>query len=186
FGSWTVLWFIDIRRSYKYWLCRCACGIEKAVRGSKLYRGESTNCGCIREANRLKVITKHGYYHTKVHKTWSSMRDRCLNPNHPQDHRYGGRGITISERWNSFEAFLADMGEPPSPKYSIDRIDNNKGYSPDNCRWATTKTQQRNLRSNRIIQFNNESRTLIEWAEITGIPYGTLQGRLNKYHWPVS
>lgn len=109
---------------------------------------------------------------------------RCLNPNEPGYKNYGARGIYICERWNIFANFLADMGERPD-NHSIDRIDNNGPYAPDNCRWAIKKVQCRNKRSNFLITHNGHQRTLQEWSEITGINRGTLYYRLVTLKWPT-
>lgn len=114
------------------------------------------------------------------YKVWASMKNRCYNP---KDRRswlpYGGRGITICERWrNSFAAFLADMGRRPSPQHQLDRIDNDGPYCPENCRWATRKEQANNRRNNHFITHDGVTLTLTQWAERTGIPYGTLKARL--------
>ena len=108
---------------------------------------------------------------------WNNMHQRCGNPNHPRYDHYGGRGITVCERWRNFPAFLADMGARPSPKHSIEREDNNRGYEPDNCCWATKVEQQRNMRCNIMIEYNGEIKCLPEWADITGISKSTLSTR---------
>lgn len=107
---------------------------------------------------------------------------RCLNPNEAGYKNYGGRGIYICERWNTFANFLADMGQRPD-RHSIDRIDNNGPYAPENCRWAISKVQSRNKRNNFLITHNGQTKTLQEWAEITGIHYGTLRSRIIDSKW---
>lgn len=104
---------------------------------------------------------------------------RCLNSKCKYYHNYGGRGITVCTRWHSFVNFLEDMGECPKG-LTIERIDNEGNYEPNNCRWATRKEQCRNLRKNRMVTFNGETRCLSEWAEITGLTYATLMRRLNS------
>lgn len=116
---------------------------------------------------------------------WSSMRRRCYDQNAISYPRYGGRGIAVCDSWNnSFKSFFDDMGERPSKDHSIERIDNNRGYDPDNCRWATRVEQSRNRRSNRILTFNGESRCVMEWAEYLGVNNQALYRRLYK-GWPV-
>jgi hypothetical protein len=108
------------------------------------------------------------------------MRQRCSDPNAYQYHRYGGRGIKVCARWKCFENFLADMGERPSKAHSLDRIDNDKGYSPKNCRWATRKEQGRNCATNRRVTFRGRTLTVIEWSEMTGISQDVLLSRFNN------
>jgi pentatricopeptide repeat protein len=143
FGHWTVLALHPERYpGHTRWLCRCACGIERAVFGGALRRGASKSCG---GCGRLK----HGHCRngrpTRVYETWHSMMQRCCNPNHRAYANYGGRGIRVCGRWHSFVNFLVDMGEPP-PGLSIDRINNDDDYSPSNTRWTTRSVQQRNQR----------------------------------------
>lgn len=137
FGLLTAEKFVCIRNKHTYWICRCACGNTKEVRANDLKSGNSQSCGCVKY--------KHGKTRTTEYHSWNLMKDRCFNTNCPAFNRYGGRGITVCERWrDSFENFLADMGPRPSPKHSVDRINNDEGYSPDNCRWATDTEQVRN------------------------------------------
>lgn len=112
------------------------------------------------------------------------MKSRCQNKNNKDWDRYGGRGIKISKRWEKFENFLADMGQPP-PGETLDRIDNNKGYSLKNCRWATRKEQGNNKRNNYLVEFNGETRTISEWAKLKNINPQTLYFRLVVYNWGV-
>jgi hypothetical protein len=170
------------RRGFrKYWLCRCDCGNEKYVEHGHLRSGDTRSCGCLRREVSAARQRTHGYSHTRTHNIWQSMRQRCNNANAPAHSDYGGRGIQICDRWvNSFENFLADMGECPSDSHTIDRIDNNKGYSPENCRWATMKEQTRNTRRNRILEFDGKSLCLQEWAEITGLKRTTIAERINR------
>jgi hypothetical protein len=108
------------------------------------------------------------------------MMARCENANHHSYHRYGGRGITICETWHDFAGFLSDMGERPDADHSLDRIDNDRGYGPGNCRWATRVEQQRNRRNNRIITIDGLSLCVAEWAERTGINHESIRGRLRR------
>jgi len=173
FGHWTALEYVGNSR----WLCRCACGKEKKVKGSVLNRGRSLSCSCRRIANQ----TRHGGSRTPEYKIWSAFKDRCLNPANPGYARYGARGISVFPEWiASFGAFISHIGPRPSPKHSIDRIDNDRGYEPGNVRWATRKQQQRNIRTNRIVTFRGERMTLAQASERAGIPYVTMFSRLMR------
>ncbi len=141
FGSRTVIAKTrQGRQGHQYWLCRCDCGNEKEITGSYLLQGRSHKClEC--------TIVKHGMYKTPEYKAWLKIIQRCANPNDPEYHNYGGRGITIWEGYrHDFEAFLKEVGSRPSPHHSIDRIINSKGYEPGNLRWATAKEQTNNRR----------------------------------------
>lgn len=125
------------------WSCRCDCGNIKDVPIDALNAGRVKSCGCLRKEQN----TTHGMKGTPTYKAWKSMRQRCKNKNDPHYPDYGGRGITVCERWESFENFLADMGERPSDDLSIDRINNDGNYEPGNCRWTDRFTQARNRRN---------------------------------------
>jgi hypothetical protein len=184
FGGWTVVSYAGRRQSQQIlWLCRCECGTERVVLGNNLKRGLTRSCGCLyREAGReatRQANTSHGYSGSATYKCWGHMKERCLNPNHKKYLDYGGRGITICERWLQFENFLEDMGEKPEG-YSLDRINNEKGYEPGNCHWATLEEQDRNKRVNHLLTHNGETHCASEWAEIVGINRATLETRLNR------
>lgn len=132
-------------------------------------------------AGKLNPNYRHGLTHTSTFKIWADIIKRCSNRNYKDFKYYGGKGITVCKRWlRGVEYFLEDMGPRPSKKHSIDRIDNNKGYSKANCRWATIKEQARNRTNNRIINYAGQRRTLAEWAEVLNIAYSTLNSRLNR------
>ncbi|MCK5610331.1 hypothetical protein KAR91_51135 [Candidatus Pacearchaeota archaeon] len=157
---------------HTYWNCKCECGNERVVHYGNLTSGRAVSCGCTRRT--------HGATNTRTHKSWLSMKGRVQNPNNVDYHNYGGRGITVCDRWlgkDGFKHFLEDMGERPEGM-SIDRIRNSGNYEPMNCRWATPTEQNRNTRQNILITYLGTTKTLIEWSESTGIKYVTLQKRL--------
>lgn len=150
-GRWTILALYTERTAEKQWrtmaTCRCDCGNEKSVRADYVRSGTSASCGCLQNSQ-----FKHGMSHSPDWVRWSGIKARCFNPNHINYRNYGGRGVTMCDRWkDSFENFLADMGSPPSPQHTIDRIDSNGNYEPGNCRWTDRRTQARNTRT---IQLN--------------------------------
>ena len=126
----------------------------------------------------------HGKRGTKVYNIWRAMKERCTNPNSQAFTDYGGRGITISESWAKFSSFYRDMGDPPEG-HSIERVDNNQGYSVENCVWATRTAQGRNKRNNVLLTIDGECMPISAWAERYKIPYATIHQRLTKYGWPA-
>lgn len=122
---------------------------------------------------------KHGLSYTPEYRAWQTMRLRCIDPNNPAYPAYGGRGIVVCERWlNDPQAFVDDMGPKPTPSHEIDRIDNDKGYEPSNCRWVTRKENCRNRRTNRILEFRGERAPLVEWCERLGLSVSAIEKRV--------
>lgn len=183
FGWWTVLHRgPDFTRSRMAgWICRCSCGKISRVRHQKLIRGESKSCGCF----AVKTATIHGMWNRDEYGIWHSMIRRCTNPSHEAYGRYGGRGITVCQRWlESPRNFLDDMGPRPSKRHSVERINNDGNYDKTNCRWATMKEQLRNTCVNHLLELNGVTKTMIEWAEVTGLKYTTIKERIVR-GWPV-
>lgn len=136
-------------------------------------------------SKRAERRRNHGFSNTRIYHIWENMKSRCLNPNDQAFSYYGGRGITVCDAWSeSFEAFRRDMGEPPSDKHSIDRIDNDGNYEPGNCRWATQREQMNNIRTNRRLTINGVTRTVSEWARAAGVPHRLIFQRLSR-GWPL-
>jgi len=170
--------------------CKCKCGVEKYFQFSSIKSGLIKSCGCYSaeiHSERMKTQMKtHGLTLTPEYNAWSSMKKRCLKTNHKSYKDYGGRGIFIDEDWiHSFELFLKDMGKKPTKTHSLDRINNNMGYSKDNCRWATKKEQCRNLRTNRLVKYMGETKCISEWSEILNIPRAKLSYRIIEAKWNI-
>jgi hypothetical protein len=185
FGRLTVIERLKSLRKDRYlYLCRCECGKEVTIH--HLHGKDGTrSCGCLRNELVRARRTTHGMADSTENITWQHMRQRCNNPHNHAYADYGGRGIKVCPEWDaSFEAFYRDMGPRPSPDHTLDRIDNERGYSPDNCRWATWKEQQNNRRGNRYLEFHGETKTCAEWSKEAGISPATLCKRL-KRGWPV-
>lgn len=177
----------------RYYLCKCDCGNYKVIRSCSLRNGNTSSCGCYAKEMLSQRQTIHSMSKTALYKAWRNMKIRCSNPNYTDYCDYGGRGISICEEWLLFENFkkwALENGYKEEIKngkniLSLDRIDVNKGYSPDNCRWATNKTQANNKRNNVRYYYNGKNLTLGEWAEITGICYGTLSTRVHRLNWSI-
>lgn len=186
FGRLTVVGYAGKNKhGDSDWKCKCDCGNYVVVVSGNLRSGHTRSCGCLRsdtitEHDKKRAI--HGMSRTKIYITWNNMKSRCMNPQNISYSNYGGRGITVCERWLSFENFIADMGPTYKQGLQLDRIDNNKGYSPDNCRWVTHKENQNNKRNNRRFRFY-DNKTLAELSEESGISCETIEGRI-KMGWP--
>lgn len=180
FGKLTVIRRKDgVQAKVAFWVCRCECGREAIVQGGKLRRGHTRSCGCLVSEHTTAMKTTHGGSKTREYKIWKGMIYRCENPKAKRWERYGGRGISVCERWrNSFPNFLADMGPRPSPEHSIERKDSNGNYEPDNCIWATATEQSKN--TSRNLMFTHEGKTLClsDWARHFKIRIDTLWYRL--------
>lgn len=162
------------------WLCRCDCGKEKVIASNHIGYNHTKSCGCL---NR-EIITKHGQSKNRIYNTYQAMKDRCMNEKSQFYKNYGGRGIRICDEWlgeNGFKNFYEwAMQNGYTNKLTIDRIDVNGNYEPNNCRWTTMKVQNNNLRSNRRITIDGVTHTISEWSEIVGINRGTISSRLRK------
>lgn len=168
------------------WLCRCDCGNIVIRHGHNLKGSSEADCGCGRPVRAKKAATRHGGKNTRLYSIWVDMRRRCENPKNPSFSRYGGRGITVCLEWHDFAVFRTwAYAHGYSEFLTIDRIDNTRGYSPENCRWVTLKVQENNRRNNTVLLFKGEVHTLSQWAEITGIHRATIGRRIYNYGWSV-
>ena len=164
-----------------YYTCVCECGTEVSVQREFLLCQTTTSCGCYQKERTRAARRTHGMTDSLEYEIWRSMKARCYTPNNKNYIRYGGRGIVVCREWkDSFDAFLKDMGPKPGPDYSIDRIDNDRNYEPDNCRWATRVEQHNNKRNNIYLEFNGISKTMAMWRKELGVPHHILMSR-RKY-----
>lgn len=161
------------------WQCKCDCGNDVCVMGTNLMSGHTKSCGCLNKDIVSKTKSKHRLCNDPSYSIWKGILSRCTNPKSTGFKHYGGRGVAVCERLVKFENFYSDMGTKPDGM-SVERIDNNKGYSPDNCVWATHQDQCRNRRSSNIIEFDGQKKCLTEWAGIIGVHRSTLIERLKK------
>ena len=185
FGKLTVIRFASIHQNpggsgRYFWHCQCECGNEVEVDGCCLRRGSAQHCGCV------GAPTKHGLAEHYIYQLWLAIKQRCYNPKSKCFDRYGGRGITMCERWlESAANFYEDMGDRPTPQHTIERVDNDKGYEPGNCVWATRAEQNENTSQTRLLTFNGETMSVGKWARKLGIRRKTITGRLDRLGWPV-
>ncbi len=185
FGSLTAVELLyklsSSGRKRAHWKCRCDCGGDTEVDSGNLRNGNTKWCGACSSRSKSARFKKHGLSRSQIYNVWSHIKGRVLNPENPRFRDYGGRGIDMSPQWSSsFEAFLADMGEPPTPDQQIERVDNDQGYWPGNCVWASRVEQGQNKRNNRVLQARGKQLTLSEWSRISGIASGTIAARLRS------
>lgn len=181
FGKLRVIKFHHKNeRSSRIWECLCQCGNRSLVPSNRLNSGKTKSCGCLKKTSNIK----HNMHKSCEYNAWRAMRERCLSKSRHYWDYYGSRGIGVCDRWNKFENFYADMGKRPSNKHSLDRIDNNRGYSPDNCRWATRTEQMRNTRGCSFLTWQGKTKTLTEWSIETGIDNDTIRYRIT-HGWSV-
>ena len=183
FGRLVAIKNTERRNGSSYVKCRCDCGVEIIKRRAHLISGNTKSCGCLAKeihSKRMKVKqTKHGLYGTSIQAIWNGMIQRCNNPKNTGYHYYGGRGVRVCDRWLILENFFDDMGHRAEGK-SLDRIDNNGNYEPNNCRWATNAEQATNKRNTIRLNFYGTDLSLKEWSKILNIKHHTLQIRVSK------
>lgn len=185
FGHLTVLKFSHSQKrknrttTKTFWKCICECGKIKIVCSSDLVTGNTTSCGCLKCIKHRHALKNK---RTRTYVTWQSIKSRCFNEKDTAYEHYGGRGITICERWLDFRNFLEDMSVRPEDT-TIDRIDPDGNYEPNNCRWASKKIQGINKGSTRFFKINGKTKSFTEWAEEYGINKNTLEKRMRIYKW---
>lgn len=179
FGRLTVLEFVPTEDRKTHWKCQCVCGSICDILGDSLHSGKTASCGCLQKEIAQKNKIKHNLIKTKLYSVWKSMHQRCLNHNDKEFKNYGGRGISVHTEWkNDFKKFYDwAMQNEYKEGLSIDRIDVNGNYEPNNCRWVDMKTQCRNKRNNIVVEYQGRKMCLQEAAEKSEINIGTLWSR---------
>lgn len=168
------------------WICQCDCGNKAVVAGYRLKGGQTHSCGCLQRERASETSRKHGQWNSSLYKVWNAMIQRCENQNDQHFEDYGARGITVFSEWKNFELFYEwAVSNGYEKGLSLDRKDNDKGYSPDNCHWTTRKVQMNNTRKNHYITYNGKKQTMAQWADELGIKYNTLNSRINTLGWDI-
>ena len=184
FGRWTVLEFSHKNGAFPYWLCQCDCGTVRAVKQLSLQQGTSKSCGCY-QRETAKVIgdrsRTHGDFGTRLYRVWAAMKNRCFNPNMKFYHDYGGRGITVCDEWLEYIPFKEwALANGYEEGLTIDRIDVNGNYCPENCHWVPMSEQHYNKRDTVYVEYNGKRYTIADIAEITGLKKRTIRGRIQR------
>lgn len=178
YGRLTIIGFI--RKGAIYFDTRCTCGVNKQIRAVDIIKGKTLSCGCLRRDMITQSNITHGLTQSRQYRIWQGMKDRCTNKQNDRYIDYGGRGISYDPKWQNFKEFWGDMKDGYSDDLSLDRVDNNGNYCKENCRWVDSKTQSRNTRKNRNIEYGGDYMCLKDWAAKLNISYGTLTSRLNS------
>jgi len=179
FGRLTVVRYAETRKSKAWWICRCSCGTVGEFRGEDMVSGQQKSCGCLRNEISGGRTRTHGRSKSPEYHVWVGMIARCEKKNIKGYDRYGGRGISVCDRWrHSFANFLADMGNRPSERHSIERVNNDGNYEPGNCRWATTAEQSNNTRRTIRIVIGGREQSLKSWCKELGKSYSSTQKRI--------
>lgn len=183
FGRLTVLDRDLFVNGKTRWLCSCECGKQVSVIGQLLRNGRTKSCGCLRSDRAAETASKHGGYvgrkPTRTMRIWKNMIQRTCNPNCPMYARYGGAGIGVCKSWQTFEGFMADMGEVPDG-LTLERIDNSKGYEPNNCKWTTYAEQNRNKSSTKKLTLNGRTQVAADWAAELGLTDSQIYKRIRR------
>jgi len=170
---------------HKY-LFRCDCGVEKVLKGYSVRYGQTKSCGCLKNEKARENFRTHGLGKSSEYSIWISMKQRCYNKNSCGYKNYGGRGISVCDKWvNNYAAFLQDMGARPDSTYSIERRNNDGNYEPENCYWLKRSKQGLNKRNSRRIVLFGEKKCIREWCNLFNLRYGLLEERVIKIKWPI-
>ena len=186
FGRLIAMRYVFTKKRHAHWECKCICGNIIITNSNTLQRKDTQSCGCLQKEKTQYANTKHGMHKTKFYEKWRTMKQRCGNTNNNRYKDYGGRGITVCERWLKFENFRDDMylsykEHRLNNKFtSIDRIDNDGNYCPENCRWATCKEQQNNTRYNRLLTYKGQTLNITQWAEKLDMTPCTISTRVRR------
>lgn len=174
-------WIVSMR--FPMWICLCKCGKTTIVNGDSLKRGTTLSCGCFATKQRSERLTTHGESNTMLYQRWSGMITRCTNPNRDFWPNYGGKGISVCEKWKSYEGFASDMRASFKPELTIERRDPNLGYYLENCYWGTPLQQANNKTTSKMVELDGKRQTVADWARETGINVFTLYSRLGILGW---
>lgn len=168
-----------------FWWCKCNCGTAKRINGASLRGGRTESCGCHHREISKKIHITHGRSESALYRIWEGIKSRCLNPKCEAYPKYGGRGITMWTPWvSSFEAFALYVGERPSKRHSLDRMDNDGNYEPGNVKWSTSVEQNNNRRDNKSLTIEGKTRTYAEWCRELGVNYKTFHTRVTRGRTP--
>lgn len=186
FGMLLVLSYAFTNKNRKaVWLCQCDCGNKAHVAGSKLRQGSTQSCGCLKKRALQKMAFRHGQHKTRLYEIWSGMKKRCYNKNAVQYKDWGGRGIKVCKKWHAFKAFY-EWAKANGYKdgLTIERINNDRGYSPNNCTFIPKAKQSRNRRNSIFLTHNGTTRTIAGWSRHLNIHRETIKRRINL-NWPI-
>lgn len=187
FGRLLVIGNRQFKNSRVTWDCICDCGTFRTVRDESLINGITVSCGCYQKERSRQAITTHGKSKTRLFSIWQNVKRRCYNPNFKHFHYYGGRGISMCDEWrNDFNSFYKwSTSNGYDSHLTLDRINSNGNYEPNNCRWLTRKEQSNNTRRNHVFTINNESKTIAQWCELYNVPYERVRQRVMNYDWNI-
>lgn len=187
FGRLTVLKYVESKSEDSMFLCRCDCGNEKIIRGTHLKNGKILSCGCLLKEIDSELHTTHGKANTRIYSIYRGLFQRCYNKNKHAYKNYGGRGIRVCDEWlNDFMSFYNwAINNGYKEDLTLDRINVDGNYEPNNCRWVDRKTQARNTRKNHYLTYNGETHCIAEWAEIMNLTPSAISHRINRDKWSI-